>query len=167
MITIQGNTYGTVITVVNWALYQSEKVKGNGKETEKKHFLDTNNKELINDELMSKKDIYMAVFDYYLSSGLYAHKSLTDDMKKAIDKSIKELGLDIDYFKRIIDRHSAKVQQTKDKGQYATKKRTLAELFGQKKHNSVSLICSDYLDEVYQQINTVVEVIDQNPFLNR
>lgn len=55
MITIQGNTYGTVVTVVNWAVYQSEKIKGNGKETEKKHLLDTNNKELINDELMINK----------------------------------------------------------------------------------------------------------------
>lgn len=55
MIIVQGNTYGTLVTIVNWHLYQLEKVQGNKKETEKKQRLDTNNKELINDELMNNK----------------------------------------------------------------------------------------------------------------
>jgi hypothetical protein len=83
-------------------------------------------------------------------------------MKKAIDKSIKELGLDLEYFKRIIDRHSEKVQQTKNEGKYATKKRTLAELFGQKKHNAVSLICTDYLDEVWETKEQQTKQLEPN-----
>lgn len=96
-----------------------------------------------------KGDLYVSVFDHYINSELVKHKSLTADMKKAIDLAMKELSLDKDYLNRIIDRHSEKVKSTQNNGQYATKARTLAELFGQKKHKSVSLICTDYLDEVY------------------
>jgi len=112
--------------------------------------------------IKDNKQLCISVFEHYLSSGLYAHKSLTEDMKKAIDKSIKELGLDLEYFKRIIDRHSEKVQQTKNEGKYATKKRTLAELFGQKKHNAVSLICTDYLDEVWETKEQQTKQLEPN-----
>lgn len=97
------------------------------------------------------KDIYTDVYNYYLSkSNLIKHKNFTNDMKKAIDRAMKELKLDLDYFKRIIDRHSEKVEATKNNGQFKVKTRTIQELFGQKKKDSVSLICSDYLDEVHE-----------------
>lgn len=56
MISIQGNTLGTIVTVENWELYQSELIQGNSKritvETRRKHGLDTNNndKEELNNE---------------------------------------------------------------------------------------------------------------------
>ena len=45
MITVEGNSRGTIITIVNWALYQEKTVKGNAQVTPKKHSLDTNNNE--------------------------------------------------------------------------------------------------------------------------
>lgn len=42
MIDVKGNTNGTIITVLNWELYQKEIVKGNAKVTLEKHLLDTN-----------------------------------------------------------------------------------------------------------------------------
>jgi hypothetical protein len=95
------------------------------------------------------KELYVDVFNHYISKdNLIKHKKLVIDMNKAIDKAIKNLSLDLDYIKRIIDRHSKKVEDTKNSN-YPIKARTLSELFGQKKFESTSLICSDYLDELY------------------
>lgn len=48
MITVYGNTLGTIVTVENWALYQEKNFNGNTKriatETRMEHDLDTNNK---------------------------------------------------------------------------------------------------------------------------
>lgn len=44
MIVLEGNRQGTVVTIVNWGLYQSEIVKGNTKVTPRKHTVDTNKK---------------------------------------------------------------------------------------------------------------------------
>lgn len=94
-------------------------------------------------------NMYAEIYKHYLSVKIIKHKEFTGDMKKAIDKAVKELKLDTEHMKRIIDRHKDKYEKTKQ-DKYPIKKRTLSELFGQKKHNSVSLICSDYLDELYQ-----------------
>lgn len=117
----------------------------------------------------SSKTIYSDVFDYYISKDIVKHKQITDDMKKAIDLSAKELKFDLDYFKRIIDRHKIKLESTKYSDK-PIKPRTLAELFGQKKYKSVSLICTDYLDEVWQEQRLKVfnsDYVDPNPFNNR
>lgn len=118
----------------------------------------------------NSKMIYGDVFDYYISKDVIKHKELTDDMKKAIDLSAKELKLDIDYFKRIIDRHKLKLESTKNSDK-PIKARTLAELFGQKKYKSVSLICTDYLDEVWQEPRLKIvsnsDYVDPNPFAYR
>jgi len=46
MISIQGNTLGTIVTVANWDFYQLDEIEGNTKriavETPSKHYLDTN-----------------------------------------------------------------------------------------------------------------------------
>ena len=44
MIAVQGNTFGTVVTIVNWDLYQKELIQGNTKVTLGKHLLGTNKK---------------------------------------------------------------------------------------------------------------------------
>lgn len=58
MITVKGNTLGTIITVENWALYQSESEQGNTKritmETREKHHLDTNKND--KEELKNEKN---------------------------------------------------------------------------------------------------------------
>ena len=114
----------------------------NGSQSKGKEIKEKENKE---------NNIYTDVFNYYLTkNNLIKHKKFSSDMKKAIDISINTYSLDLEYMKRIIDRHSEKVEATKEKGQYSVKVRTLAELFGQKIKDSPSIICSVYLDEVYK-----------------
>ncbi len=97
----------------------------------------------------NKEDINQEVFDYYLSkTNLTKHKNLVEPMKKGIALAIKTYGLDLDYLKKIIDRHSEKIEKTKN-SEFPVSQRTLQELFGQKKYKSQDLICADYLDEKY------------------
>lgn len=109
--------------------------------------------------------IYTEIFNHYLSKeNLIKHTKFTDDMKKGIDKAIKIHDLDLEYIKRIINRHSEKVFRDKDKTEYKTKARPLADLFGQKIKDSPSLICSIYLDEYYQEQSKPKEVKPKNNF---
>ena len=95
------------------------------------------------------KDIYTEIFNHYLSKeNLTKHKNLVEPMKKGIALAIKTYDLDLDYLKKIIDRHSEKIEQTKN-SEFPVSQRTLQELFGQKKYKSQDLICADYLDEKY------------------
>ncbi len=97
----------------------------------------------------NKININQEVFNYYISkNNLTKHKKLVEPMKKAIALSIKTYDLDLDYLKKIIYRHSEKIEQTKN-SEYPVSQRTLQELFGQKKYKSQDLICADYLDEKY------------------
>ena len=90
MISLKGNSQGTVITVANWGLYQKEKARGNTKETRKKHSLDTNNKELINEELMNK-EIYSAQADN-IRKVLPKEMTKNASSKPKLIKAIKEHG---------------------------------------------------------------------------
>ena len=110
-------------------------------------------KEIESKKKENKKEkeinINQEVFDYYLAkNNLIKHTKLIEPMKKGISLSIKTYGLDLDYIKKIIDRHSEKIEQTKN-SEYPITPRTITELFGQKKYKSQDLICADYLDEKY------------------
>ena len=108
------------------------------------------NTDINTDLKTNNKDIYTEIFNHYLSKeNLIKHTKFTDDMKKGIDKAIQIYSLDLEHIKRIIDRHSEKVENTKNNGNYKVSVRPLAILFGQKIKESPSLICSIYLDEVY------------------
>lgn len=98
----------------------------------------------------NNKTIYDELFTHYISAGLIQHKHLDESMKKGIDTAIKTLGCDVEEMKRMIDRHKKKVDSTKNDGKYQVKARRLGEFFGQKKHQSVELICSDYSDDAYE-----------------
>ena len=98
---------------------------------------------------IKKENIYTEIFNHYLSKeNLTKHKNLVEPMKKGIALAIKTYDLDLDYLKKIIDRHSEKIEQTKN-SEFPISQRTLQELFGQKKYKSQDLICADYLDEKY------------------
>ena len=110
MISVRGNTEGTIITIEKWELYQKDLVKGNTERitpaTRRKHLADTNNKGLINDELMISnrakfspptiKEItdYCSerrnmvdpnkFFDFYESKGWYVGKNKMKDWKAAV-----------------------------------------------------------------------------------
>jgi len=109
----------------------------------------------------NNKDLYTEIFNHYLSKeNLIKHTKLTEPMKESIDKAIQIYSLDLEHIKRIIDRHSEKVENTKNNGNYKVSVRPLAILFGQKIKESPSLICSVYLDEVY----TKTEVKEKKQF---
>lgn len=107
------------------------------------------NKNLNNN---NKNNMYEIIFEEYLKADLVKHAKLTPNMKKAIDLAKKQLGLSEQDFINIIKRHKEKCESTKN-SQYPIKKRPLSELFGQKKMGGVSLICSDYLDDVWESPN--------------
>lgn len=96
MITIEGNSQGTIITIEKWELYQKELPKGNTKETPKKHSLDTNNKRLMNEEGMNNKNIDVdAVLSFHNSlDGLPKYKKLTSARKSIVMARIKEYGIE-------------------------------------------------------------------------
>lgn len=88
MISVYGNTLGTILTVENWEIYQSENVQGNTKrtttETPREHHLDTNK----NDKeckRMNKKDIYKDL-------PVELHQPLADfiEMRKTIKKPLTD-----------------------------------------------------------------------------
>ena len=90
---------------------------------------------------------YQEVFDYYTSfSNLVKHRSLTQEMKVAIDKFIKQTSSTVDDIKKVIERHS-KVVETTEKSEYPVRARTIQELFGQKAYKAAHLIGSEYLDD--------------------
>lgn len=150
-ITTQPTNKFTLVTIVNYDNYQSKEKEATNKPTNKL----TDEQPTSNHKQQCNKETIKDIYAYYLTKkNLIKHKRINDDMIKAINKACKELGLDAEYCKRIIDRHSEKVEATKNNGKYKVKKRELAVLFGQKKSNSVVLICSDYLDENYELTNT-------------
>jgi hypothetical protein len=108
----------------------------------------------IKEEVEEEEEIedifsYQKIFDNYTSKkNLVNHKKLTDEMKKAIDVARKRLEIESDQEMCIlIDRHSLLVEETKNNGQYAIRKRGIKEFFGQKVKDATHLICSEYQDD--------------------
>jgi hypothetical protein len=106
-----------------------------------------------------KNNKYKDIFDYYLTLNLIKHKSYTEEMTKSIKHAEKVLSIDTEHMKRMLKRHEEKVIKSKN-SQYKTKPRELSVFFGQKKSNSTVLICSDYLDEYYEDEKQEPENMD-------
>jgi phage replication O-like protein O len=100
---------------------------------------------------INKQYKYNAVFDYYLTLDLVKHRTYTNAMRTAMKKAEKELSIDTDQMKRMLKRHQEKVVSSA-KTKYPVKVRSLPVFFGQKKVDSSNLICSDYLDDVWTEI---------------
>lgn len=111
-------------------------------EVELTDIVTTNNK----DSKPERNTIYSEVYNHYMALDIIKHKGLTDAMKKAIDKAMRECKYTVEDMKKLLDRHKAKVESTKSDGQYAVKPRTLHEFFGQRVSGGVHLICQDYED---------------------
>lgn len=166
----QRNIYIDVSTNINRVSINNDRVSINNDRGYQQNFKESTT--VINNTFnnTNNKDLYTEIFNHYLSKeNLIKHTKFTEPMKKGIDKVIKIYGLDLDYIKRIIDRHSEKVEQDKNKTEFKTTTRTLSELLGQKKYRSEDYICSDYLDEKYVEIkkeiekeNTLKEIIENS-----
>lgn len=91
----KGNRQFTLITLVNWGVYQSKKDEGvtgdkqesNTKETQKKQVADINKNEKNDNK-------YIIIYEAYLTADITQHKSLTEVMKKSIDKVLKKYSID-------------------------------------------------------------------------
>ena len=157
-ITTLGTNKNTVITVVNYSVYQDraqEKGEQEGKPTTNKGQSKGDKQEGIE----CKNDKYKDIYDYYLTLDLIKHKKYTKEMIKAMKHAETNLGINTEEMKVMLKKHEQKVISTKSKGTYRTKARGLAVFFGQKKANSTVLICSDYLDENYEEPKSKDKVI--------
>ena len=168
-LTNESTKTGRLITIVNWDIYQSDEKnqqsyqqRGNKEVTKSQQ---RGNKEVTTKEEGNKDnkenkdkniDAHKEVYAHYLSLDLIKHKSLTNDMIKAMDKAKKELKVNTEEMKKMLDRYKEKYELSKN-SKFPIKKRPLAEFFGQKKYGGVSLICSDYLEENYRKSFVVGE----------
>lgn len=81
IIGIKPNNKYSVVTIVNWELYQSENTKTNNKPTTKQQQTDTNNN--------GNNDIYNTIFSFWNDQKIIHHRKLTNEIKQAITKAIK------------------------------------------------------------------------------
>ena len=145
----------TLVTIINYDKYQGDTNCPNQQNDQQDNQRltsnqpATNHKQEYKNEKNETNNIYTDVYKHYLSCGLVQHKALTNSMKKAIDLAMKEYH-DVELLKRMATRHDIKVKSSAQT-EYPIKKRSLVELYGQKKFGSVSLICSDYTDEVWDE----------------
>lgn len=92
-----------------------------------------------------KNNIYTDIYDYYNSLNLVKHRKLTDSMKKAIKKALKDYTAD--ELKELLQRHATICEITKG-NQYPVRKRGLDVFFSQKTNNNAGspLIYEEYLE---------------------
>ena len=150
-----GNRQYTLISIVNWGLYQDKIDKGvtakkqqsNSKVTPEKQFVDINknDKECLKNDKECKENKYREIFDYYLSLKLINHKTYTDSMAIAIKKVVDKYG--VDETKKLLDRHRQVIELTKD-SEYKVKVRGLNDFFSQKvnKELGAAIIYEEYLE---------------------
>jgi len=106
MISVYGNTLGTIITIENWASYQEKEIEGNTKRittpTRGKHHLDTNNndKEELKNEKKEQKNI--CLYDYWQEKAPHKHNKISESISKELNK-IK--ANEVDEVKIAIDRY--------------------------------------------------------------
>jgi len=113
MISVQSNSKGTIITVVNWGLYQSEVDKGNSEriaeETLEKHLVDTkknvknvkNDKKLNNNIISRPETPYEEIVNLYntICISFNSIKQITDKRKGNINARYQESKCSIEVFK--------------------------------------------------------------------
>ena len=95
---------------------------------------------------MQKIDYQREVFDHYLSLELVKHRTLTPEMRNAIDVARRRGGYTWDELKLLLTRHAQVVKLTADSA-YPVRPRPIGVFFGRKAYNSTELICSEYADD--------------------
>ena len=90
-----------------------------------------------------KQRDFESVFNFYLTLNLKKHRAYTNDMKKAINKAVKDNKYSTEYCKTLLERHKQVVDITKQH-EFPVRVRGFAEFFGQKVYGATHLICSEY-----------------------
>gem|GEM_PF-2011942 len=93
-------------------------------------------------ENIKEKD-FESVFNFYLTLNLKKHRAYTNDMKKAINKAVKNNKYSTEYCKTLLERHKQVIDITKQH-EFPVRARGFAEFFGQKVYGATHLICSEY-----------------------
>lgn len=104
ILNIKSNNKFSVVTVVNYGLYQSEEIKRNTKRNNKgttREQQGNTNKNEKNDK--NEKNIYIVIFDYWNSKKIIVHKKLTDKIKRKISGALDTHSLD--ELKKAIDNY--------------------------------------------------------------
>jgi len=113
---IKSNNKFSIVTIVNWALYQLAEPKMNSKVNNKRtaneqqddidninisnnidninNKVDINNNKNKKKEKKDKNNIYNAIFEHWNSKKIIVHQKLTDEFKKDIDKALKQSSLE-------------------------------------------------------------------------
>ena len=83
--TLDGTPNGTALTIVNWAFYQGGGTRnGTGNGT-----ADGTQKRVPSYNRKEEKNIYSEIFSHWNQQKITVHRDLTEDMKKAIDATLK------------------------------------------------------------------------------
>lgn len=101
----KGNRQYTLITLLNWDLYQHSESRGNSKETPKKQLADINK----NDK-ECKEDIY-TIFQHWISKKIINHKKMNAKMESHInarlnDYELEELLKAVDNYSEVLTNDS-------------------------------------------------------------
>ncbi|WP_291651327.1 hypothetical protein [Clostridium sp.] len=87
----------TVENIVVTQLEHSKSERTKGLEDNKEHSKNTYNNTVDNtskNKNKRKENIYNTIFDFWISKNVRKHRALTNEMKKAIDKALKEYSKD-------------------------------------------------------------------------
>ena len=90
LVQIENNTVENIVTT-RYEHSKSEEIKGF--EGDEQHSNDTYDNTLDNTSKKKskrKENIYNSIFDFWISKNIKKHRSLTNEMKNAIDKTIKD-----------------------------------------------------------------------------
>jgi hypothetical protein len=147
-IDIKSNSKYSVITIINWDLYQSESEKADNKtDSNSDNKLTTNEQQTDTNKNVknykNNKDIYNRIFEHYKSLDLISHRKFTPAMKTAIDKAMRENSYSVEDCIDLLSRHQEVVNLT-SRNDNPVRARPLYEFFGQKAYNATHLICVDY-----------------------
>jgi hypothetical protein len=82
----QGNRQYTLITLINYELYNEKEVQGNSKVTVREHLADINN----NDKNDKQKDIYV----FWNDQAITVHREMTKKMSSAINARLEKYSCD-------------------------------------------------------------------------
>ena len=109
ILNIQSNNKFSVVTVVNWDLYQIDEPKSNSKNSSKvttKEQQRNTNKNDKNDKnnINNINNIYNAIFEHWNSKKIIVHKKLTDKIKRKIRGALNTYSPD--EIKKAIDNYS-------------------------------------------------------------
>ena len=159
---IKSNNKYSVITIVNWNVYQGSDTESeqqneqqmNNKRTTNEQQMNTNKKDKkekkeknnTNGELADTKKInYKEIYDYFVTLNIVQSKGYSNGIRDAIKKAMTTNNYDAEYCKTLLYRHKQVVDKTKDQ-ERPVQPRDIQAFFGQRAYQASHLICTEYAE---------------------